>query len=145
MEHRRDRTHSRLLRRAGLCFLHPDRFEGEDAEPQAAPEPTVPGLDGEDHRAAAREIAGHQWNAEASAYCARIRGFSVFSDDVPPRLSEWRRVLSLRAAEEDRRQPVAGRIVQESLRARTQTIWRNPAVQGHLPPFWQCGVLVLCE
>src|ERR1700676_223420 len=108
MEHRGGGAASGLVRGAGLCLRGAIGASGENAESCLAAESAVSRAGGQDHRAAARRYAGDQRHAEDYRDAAAISRFSVLSHDVPEGVSEWSRVLSVRAVAQDCGQSVAG-------------------------------------
>ena len=110
-----------------------------------ASESTLSGAGRKDHRASPLAHAAHQRHAQADPYYARIRGFSVFSHHVPARLSERRRLLPLRTAQEGQRESPARGLVRQGLYARAQALWRHSRVQSRLPPLRERDVFILRE
>ena len=145
MEYRASFEIAGLVRRAGICVRGAIRADGKDAQPGAAEKSRVPRAGGQNYRAAAREHAADQWNAADHRDAAALQGVSVFSDDVSARVSQWRRVLSVRAAAQGGREFIAGWIAAKDFRARERVARGHSAVPGDLLFVRKCFVALLRE
>src|SRR5450755_4675036 len=128
MEYRASFEIAGLVRRAGVCVRGTIRADGEDAQPGAAEKSRVPRAGGQNYREAARGHSAHQWNSADHRDAAALQGVSVLSDHVSARVSQWRCVLSVRAAAQGSREFIAGWIVAKDIRARERVARGHSAV-----------------
>ena len=130
VEHRGSGAVAGLVRRARICVCGAVGADGEDAEPGAAAESEISGAGGYDHRAEAREQAADQRDAADDRHAAAIPEFRVLSDDVSAGVSEWRCVLSMRAAAKGGGKFVARWIVEEDFCAGKKRYGDIPPCEG---------------
>src|SRR5579863_6023316 len=145
MEHRRSGTPPGLVWRTEFRLRGAIRADGQNAQPGAPAQRALSRSGGQNHRAPPRRYASHQRHAQDHRHPAALPRVPVLSDHVSPRVSEWRRLLSLRAPAQDRRKPPARWLAAKDFCARQGTIRRHSSLPGNLLFVWERAIALLRE